>query len=206
MAFAQSWVANVTSWLEQRAMPVLFVHPGKNYMLSATGVLSPSMSLEMSVGHAKNSLDFQLQNPNLYRSAAGLTGLPLLFPDAVQSDYIPWFEFRGGRTANAGQYQTDRGPFTNENQTTDVFANLSKVWGNHSSKFGASFQHSYKPQSIFGKSFAPFGLLAGTNFMEYDLVYLSHDMLFWGARNIDGRGFDKEENRPTNLQIPLVRK
>jgi hypothetical protein len=60
-------------------------------------------------------------------------------------------------------------------------------------------------QSIFGKSFAPFGLAAGTNFMEYDRVYLSHDMLFWGARNVDGRGFDKEENRPTNLQIPLAR-
>jgi hypothetical protein len=63
-----------------------------------------------------------------------------------------------------------------------------------------------KPQSIFGKSFAPFGLQQGKNFMEYDLVYLDHDMLFWGARNIDGRGFDTEENRPTNLQIPLVRK
>jgi hypothetical protein len=61
-------------------------------------------------------------------------------------------------------------------------------------------------QSIFGKSFLPFGLTEGKNFMEFDLVYLSHDMLFWGARNIDGRGFDKEENRPTNLQIPLVRK
>jgi hypothetical protein len=61
-------------------------------------------------------------------------------------------------------------------------------------------------QSVFGKSFVPFGLAEGKNFMEYDLVYLSHDMLFWGARNIDGRGFDKEENRPTNLQIPLVRK
>lgn len=61
-------------------------------------------------------------------------------------------------------------------------------------------------QSVFGKTFAPFGLAAGTNFMEYDLIYLSGDMLFWGARNIDGRGFDKEENRPTNLQIPLVRK
>lgn len=60
-------------------------------------------------------------------------------------------------------------------------------------------------QSVFGKSFAPFGLVEGRNFMEFDLVYLSHDMLFWGARNIDGRGFDKEENRPTNLQIPLVR-
>jgi len=63
-----------------------------------------------------------------------------------------------------------------------------------------------KPQSIFGKSFVPFGLASGKNFMEYDLVYINRDMLYWGARNIDGRGFDKEENRPTNLQIPLVRK
>jgi hypothetical protein len=42
--------------------------------------------------------------------------------------------------------------------------------------------------------------------MEYDLVYLRGDLLFWGARNVDGRGFDTEQNRPTNLQIPLVRK
>ena len=62
------------------------------------------------------------------------------------------------------------------------------------------------PQSIFGKTFLPFGLKEGTNFMEYDLVYLRGDLLFWGARNIDGRGFDTEQNRPTNLQIPLVRK
>jgi hypothetical protein len=61
-------------------------------------------------------------------------------------------------------------------------------------------------QSIFGKSFAPFALKEGTNFMEYDLVYLRGDLLFWGARNIDGRGFDTEQNRPTNLQIPLARK
>ena len=61
-------------------------------------------------------------------------------------------------------------------------------------------------QSIFGKTFIPFGLKEGTNFMEYDLVYLRGDLLFWGARNIDGRGFDTEANRPTNLQIPLVRK
>ena len=62
------------------------------------------------------------------------------------------------------------------------------------------------PQSIFGKSFAPFALKEETNFMEYDLVYLKGDLLFWGARNVDGRGFDTEQNRPTNLQIPLIRK
>jgi hypothetical protein len=60
-------------------------------------------------------------------------------------------------------------------------------------------------QSIFGKSFAPFGLVAGRNFKEYDLVYIANELMFWGARNVDGRGFDTEENRPTNLQIPLAR-
>ena len=61
-------------------------------------------------------------------------------------------------------------------------------------------------QSIFGKTFAPFGLTAGKNFMEYDLVYINQGMLFWGARHVDGRGFDTEQNRPANLQIPMVRK
>jgi len=62
-----------------------------------------------------------------------------------------------------------------------------------------------KGQSVFGKTFVPFGLVEGRNFMEYDLIYLQGDYLFWGARNIDGRGFDTEQNRPTNLQIPLRR-
>lgn len=61
-------------------------------------------------------------------------------------------------------------------------------------------------QNLQGKSFAPFGLVAGQTYTEYDLIYIRDGMLFWGAKNVDGRGFDKLENRPTNLQIPLVRK
>ena len=49
---------------------------------------------------------------------------------------MPWFQFRGGRTGNAGQYQTDRGPFTNKNVTHDVVANLTKVAGSHALKAG----------------------------------------------------------------------
>jgi len=60
-------------------------------------------------------------------------------------------------------------------------------------------------QSIMGKAFAPFGLAEGQTFAEYDLIYVHANMMFWGARNVDGRGFDTEANRPTNLQIPLVR-
>ena len=145
-AYGTTWAGNGSDHLP---MPVLFVHPGKNWMLSTTGILSASTSLEISVGRASNSLNYELQDKELFRSAAGLTGFPLLYPDALQADYIPDMRFRGGRTGNAGFYQTDRGPFTNENKTLDVLANLSKIWGSHSSKFGVYYQHSYKPQSIF---------------------------------------------------------
>jgi Carboxypeptidase regulatory-like domain/TonB-dependent Receptor Plug Domain len=145
-AYGTTWAGNGS---DQLPTPTLFVHPGSNYMLSATGVLNSSTSLELSWGRASNSLNYELQLDPLFRKNAGVSGLPLLFPDAVQADYVPWFVFRGGRTGNAGQYQTDRGPFTNENITHDVIANLTKVWGSHAAKTGFYFQHSFKPQSIF---------------------------------------------------------
>jgi len=64
---------------------------------------------------------------------------------------------------------------------------------------------SNQPQKVFGKAFAPFGLAEGRNFMEYDLVY-STAACCSGCAQYRRRGFDKEENRPTNLQIPLVPK
>jgi hypothetical protein len=145
-AYGTTWAG---SGSDQLPMPVLFTHPGSNYMLSATGILTPTTSLEVSWGRAANSLNFELQKENLFRSAAGVTALPLLYPSAVQADYVPDFIFRGGRTGNAGRYQTNQGPFTNENITHDVIANITKVWGGHASKAGFYFNHSFKPQSIF---------------------------------------------------------
>ena len=145
-AYGTTWAGNGS---DQLPTPTLFLHPGSNYMVSATGVLNNSTSLELQWGRASNSLNYDLQLDRLRRSTASLTAFPYLFSDAVQGDYVPWFEFRGGRTGNSGQYQTDRGPFTNENITHDVIANLTKVWGSHASKIGFYYQQSYKPQSIF---------------------------------------------------------
>jgi hypothetical protein len=145
-AYGTTWAGNGS---DQLPTPVQFLHPGRNLMLSGTGILNNSTTLELSWGRASNSLNYQLQLDPLRRSNSGLSGLPYLFPDAVQGDYVPDFQFRSGRTGNAGQYQTDRGPFTNENITHDVIANLTKVWGSHASKAGFYFQHSFKPQSIF---------------------------------------------------------
>jgi hypothetical protein len=145
-AYGTTWAGNGS---DQLPLPVAHSLPGKNYMLSTTAVLSPTTSLEASWGRAANSLNYDMQLQSLYRSNSGTAGLPYLYPDAVQGDYVPEFQFRGGRTSNAGQYQTDRGPFTNENITHDVLANITKVWGSHNSKAGIYYQNSYKPQSIF---------------------------------------------------------
>ena len=63
--------------------------PGRNWMLSATGILNATTSIEISVGSAHNEIDVYTENPALRRSAAGLTDFPLLYPEAVQEDYIP---------------------------------------------------------------------------------------------------------------------
>src|SRR5258708_9944154 len=59
------------------------------------------------------------------------------------------------------------------------------------------------PQSVFGKNFVPFGLKAGTNFMEYDLVYLREDMLFWGARNITAADLIPSRTAPPTRRLRL---
>src|SRR6266487_2176845 len=103
-AYGTTWAGNGSA---QLPTPTLFLHPGSNYLLSATGTLNSSTSLELSWGRAGNSLNYQLQLPQLFRKSAGLSSLPLLFPSALQADYVPWFVFRGangtGRTGNSGQ-------------------------------------------------------------------------------------------------------
>ena len=93
-AYGTTWAGNGS---DQLPTPTLFVHPGSNYMLSATGILNSTTSLELSWGRASNSLNYQLQQQQLFRSNASVSSLPLLFPSAVQADYVPWFVFRGER-------------------------------------------------------------------------------------------------------------
>jgi hypothetical protein len=60
-------------------------------------------------------------------------------------------------------------------------------------------------QDLVGKGFSLFSLVEGQIYVDYDLIYIYAGMLFNGSKNVDGRAFDRPENRPTNLQIPLVR-
>jgi hypothetical protein len=78
-----------------------------------------------------------------------LTNLPALFPGAIQQDYIPQFNFNGGRIANGPNFGTNNAPFFNYNRTFDIVDNFSKIVGKHSLKAGAYFQRSWKDQTVF---------------------------------------------------------
>jgi hypothetical protein len=121
--------------------------PGRNWMVSATGVLNNVTSLELSVGSAHNSADIYTTNQNLTRSAAGMSSLPMIFPDAVQDDTIPTFLYGGGRVASPAYFNLGWLPFTNFNTTYDVNANLTRMLGAHALKAGVYFQKSLKDQS-----------------------------------------------------------
>jgi len=61
-------------------------------------------------------------------------------------------------------------------------------------------------QDVRQKAFPAFGLVEGQTYVDYDLIYVFRDLFFNGSKNVDGRPFDKPENRPTNLQVPLIRR
>lgn len=66
------------------------------------------------------------------------------------------------------------------------------------------FQANVK-QDILKKPFPLFNIAKDQIVADFDLIYFTHGMLFMGAKHVDGTPFDKVENRPHQLQIPLVR-
>lgn len=60
-------------------------------------------------------------------------------------------------------------------------------------------------KDILGKAFPMFNIIEGQVVSDYDLIYFRNGMLFMGAKHVDGTPFDKPENRPHQLQIPLER-
>lgn len=61
-------------------------------------------------------------------------------------------------------------------------------------------------KDILKKAFPMFKIVEGQIVSDYDLIYFKNGMLFMGAKHVDGTPFDKPENRPHQLQIPLIRK
>ncbi len=94
-----------------------------------TGSLNPTTELEVTFGQTHNFIDILPNNPKFNRAGLGLTGIPLLYPGAVQIDSPPQFVFNGGRIANGPNIGSNNAPFYNFNTTRDWSVSFAKIWG-----------------------------------------------------------------------------
>ncbi len=128
--------------------------PGHAFALSATKVINSTTFNEITFGFGYNRINIDATDDSLSRTATGLSALPLLYPSAVQNDYIPRFDFgtraRGGNQAPT--FGTNNAPFFNYNRTTDVIDNFTKAFSTHTVKAGVYFQYSQKDQTSFANS------------------------------------------------------
>src|SRR5262245_43304209 len=128
--------------------------PNNRYQVTGTvtGSLNTTTVLEVTFGQSHNFIDILPNNPKFNRAGLSLTGIPLLYPDAVQIDMPAQFVFNGNRIANGPNIGSNNAPFYNFNTTRDWAASLSKIVGPHNFKFGFFWQNSFKPQSSFANN------------------------------------------------------
>lgn len=128
-----------------------FPNPRSSYAVTLTGSINPTTILEVTIGGSHNSIDINPGNPKFNKAGLGLTGIPVVYPNAVQIDSPPQFVF-GGRIANAPNIGSNNSPFYNFNTTRDWSGSISKVYSQHNIKAGIFWQNSFKPQSSFANN------------------------------------------------------
>ena len=132
--------------------PIQYANPGWSWSGGMTYVISPTMTNELNVGASHNNILIAYTTDDFSRTKTGVN-LPVLYPKAVQNDYLPYFTFGGSKIGNSpagNQGNNGAGPFVNFNTTYDITDALSKVWDRHTFKFGIYMQKSIKNQTSFG--------------------------------------------------------
>jgi outer membrane receptor protein involved in Fe transport len=129
--------------------PIQYANPGNSYAIGATYIFSPTLTNEFNMGTSHNSILIDQTGTGFTRAASGVN-LPLLYPSAVQRDYLPQVAFGGSRLAASPTFGTSDAPFINYNTTIDITDSVSKVWNRHTIKAGMYLQRSRKDQTSFG--------------------------------------------------------
>ena len=144
-----------------------------------------------------------------YLNENEFVGVISLFGDNYGQVHLMDFEFKGHLNwGNAHpiadgaweiDYVLDKG-FGVTPMNDDVAAMLNQGLPEGMTPFQAGVK-----QDILQKAFPMFNIVEGQIVTDFDLIYFKNGMLFMGAKHVDGTPFDKQEHRPHQLQIPLIR-
>ena len=135
-------------------VPISYLNPGYSWASGATWVLGPRTTNEFNMGVTHNSINIDEVGDALTRTKSGVN-LPLLYPSAVQKDYIPGFNFAGTNITSAfapNFTSVGDAPFVNYNTVINISDNLTRIVGSHTLKTGVFLERSRKNQSSFGNN------------------------------------------------------
>jgi len=142
-----TWVLGINPPVASIAEPI----PGNSLAGGMTYMISPTMTNEFNLGYTNNSINIFAPNNGLsQKTLMGSNPLPVLYPDAVQGDYLPQVGFGGNNLGNSPTFGSSDAPFINYNTTIDLTDSVTKVWRNHVIKAGFYMQRSRKDQTSFG--------------------------------------------------------
>jgi hypothetical protein len=135
-------------------VPVEYLNPGYSWAGGATWILGPRTTNEFNMGVTHNSINIDEIGNTLTRTKSGIN-LPLLYPSAVQKDYIPGFNFAGTNITSAfapNFTSVGDAPFVNYNTVLNFSDNFTRIMGAHTVKAGLFIERSRKNQSSFGNN------------------------------------------------------
>jgi hypothetical protein len=132
-------------------VPITDSRPGKSLAVNVTTIISPTLTNEATWGFGKNIINIDPVNDGLTRTKTGIN-VPMLYPDAIQQDFIPRFGYAGSRIGSEQRFGTNNAPFFNYNTTIEWIDNVTKVWNAHVIKAGIYIQRSRKDQTSFANA------------------------------------------------------
>ncbi len=157
--------------------------PGYSFAGGSTYSISPTLVDELNIGMTKNTINIFETGNTLTTTGSGVN-LPVLYPNAVQDDYIPQINVGGSHLSNSPSFGTADAPFVNYNTTIDISNNLTKVWGKHTLKAGLYMQRSRKNQTSFNDNNGSYNW-GDTTANPYDTGYGYSNMLYGVYQTFD---------------------
>lgn len=132
-------------------VPITDTRPGRSFAINGTYIISPTLTNETTWGFGKNIIHIDPTTDGLSRSTTGIN-FPMLYPSAIQNDFIPRMYYAGSLIGNEQTFGTNNAPFYNFNKTVEFINNTTKVWGAHVMKGGLYMQRSLKDQTSFANA------------------------------------------------------
>jgi hypothetical protein len=123
--------------------------PGHNYTVRATIAVSPTFLIEPGYAYSYGAV---LSNPTGWMNIANSPNVASLVQLPFQSTLsrIPNLSLAGTTAGSTTSSPQSFGPYRDSNRNHTAFANVTKIHGGHTMKFGATYYHYNKEENQAG--------------------------------------------------------